>query len=238
MSSLPFILSAVLVAPSEDAMRTAAEHVAAEDFERARRVLSDAYAADPRPELLYSLAQVERIAGDCDEAQQLFERFAQAASEEDAADARRLSTQCTPAEPPAVVAPTEEPGPPPPYVAPSPEATARPSTPEPQPTDTTKPWSRRPLPAAMMGIGLGSLVAGAGLLASAALAPPTPDDAQNEGDYGDLAARNRRLSVAGAALTVTGISLAIGAGIIWTVLARRQRGQHIDADIDSLSIRF
>lgn len=93
----------------------------------------------------------------------------------------------------------------------------------------------------MMGVGLGSLVAGAGLLASAGLTPPAPDDARTEGDYADLTARNRRLSVAGVALTAAGASLAIGAGIIWTVLARRQRGQRgqrLHADIESLSIRF
>lgn len=239
MSLIPLILTVVLATPAEDAMRTAAEHVAAENFGRARRVLSDAYAADPRPELLYSLAQVERIAGDCDEARRLFEQFAQAASEEDAADARRLSTQCAPAEPGAVVAPAEEPEPPPARVALVPNTTTPPpGTPEPQSINTTKPWSRRPLPAAMMGIGLGALGAGVGVLAYAALNRPTPDDAPNEGDYGDLTSRNRRLNIAGASVTAVGASLAIGAGIIWTVLARRQRAQHLDVDVDSLSIRF
>ncbi len=203
-------------------MRTAAEYVAAEDFDAARRILDEAYAADPRPELLYSRAQVERIAGNCEDAHRLFEQFAVAASEEDAADARRLSAQCTPAT-------TPEPLVPPAATATEPTPSQAVTAPQPQPASSAKPWSRRPLPAAMMGVGLGTLAAGAGLLGAASVSTPTPGDARNEGDYGDLSTRNRRLRTAGVATTAVGAGLAIGAGVIWAVLARRQRDAQLGA---------
>ena len=221
-------------------MSTAAEYVAAEDFERARRILDEAYAADPRPELLYSRAQVERIAGNCNEARRLFDLFASAASEEDAADARRLSERCTPADPPEVGAPLEEPEPsvPPASTVREPTATPAANTPEPRRVELEKPWSRRPLPAVMMGVGLGALGAGTGLVAYASIHDPIPADARNEGHYGELTTRQRGLTVAGVAVITAGAALAIGAGVIWAVLARRQRGTSVEAAWPGMSIRF
>lgn len=217
MSALQLTLVVVLLGPAEDAMRTAAEHVAAKDFDAARRVLDEAYAADPRPELLYSRAQVERLAGNCDDAKQLYEEFAQTASDVDAADARRLSTQCTPAEPAAETPPeTPEPEPPPPTVVRVPEP-VQPREPAP------KPWSRRPLPAALMGTGAGALVAGAGLLGYAAANPADPAQADNEGHYGTLVDETQRLQTAGVVALAVGTGLAVSAGVVWGVLARRQR---------------
>ncbi|MBV1860572.1 MAG: hypothetical protein KUG77_19320 [Nannocystaceae bacterium] len=210
-------------------MRTASEHVAAEDFESARRVLNEAYSADPRPELLYSRAQVERLTGQCDEAHRLFEQFASEASDEDAADARRLSAQCTPAEPPVPLIPPAEA---------EPTAPAPPVAVSVDPPSSENAWSRRPLPAAMMGVGLGALGVGAGLLVYASVDRPTPSDAQNEGDYGELTTRSRRLNVTGAVVAAVGASLAIGAGIIWTVLARRQHERAVSLAPSGLSIRF
>lgn len=242
MPFLPLIVCAVLAAPVEDAMNTAADYVAAEDFESARRVLEEAYAADPRLELLYSRAQVERQAGNCEEAHRLFEQFAAAASEEDAADARRLSAQCTPAEPSPPAEPAEpevEPTPPP--VVPALEATTPPpstAASAPEPVEPRRRWSRRPLPAALMGVGVGALGAGVGLLVFASVNPPNPQDARNEGDYGDLVSANRRLSVAGAAVTAVGAGLAISAGVIWGVLARRAGDARLEGSSRGLSIRF
>jgi len=222
-------------------MSAAADYVAAEDFESARRVLEEAYAADPRPELLYSRAQVERQAGNCEEAQRLFEQFAAAASEEDAADARRLSAQCTPAERPPPTEPAEPVATTPPPVVPEPETTApAPSTvaPDPEPAEPTRPWSRHPLPGALMGVGVGAIGAGVGLLAYAAVNPPDPEDASDEGDYGELVAGNRRLSVAGVAMTAVGAGLAVSAGVIWGVLARRGYDVRLEGSRGGLSLRF
>ncbi len=209
-------------------MRTAAEHVSAGEFEAARKVLDEAYAADPQPELLYSRAQVERIAGNCEEATRLYEQFAATASEEDAADARRLSAQCIGGKADA------ESEPPSPTTKLEPESS---SAPPPSP-DPGKPWSRRPLPAALMGVGVGAIGAGVGLLAYAATNRPAPDEARNEGHYGDLLSSNRRVQTMGVAVAAVGTGLAIGATVIWAVLASRQRTQHIDQHAGRLTIRF
>lgn len=81
--------------------------------------LTDAYALDPRPELLYALGQAHASLGQCATAKTFYDKFAEA-QPDDAILARDAAKACKDAPPPPVVKPpppVEPPPPPPPQRA-------------------------------------------------------------------------------------------------------------------------
>ena len=240
------------VPTAEDTIAEAAALVGEERFDEARALLERAYATDPHPALLYARAQVERRAGQCEEARRLFEQFAADASKEDAHDALRLSEACTPSEAdPAteittpeepIDAPTEDKAP---TDAPTVSPAAEPEQQSERPSDSSegppvddRTWQRHPAPITLMAVGLGSSAAGIGLLVHASIRPPAPAEASNEGGYDDDVRAHRTRFGVGVALTAVGGALVVGAATTWGLMARKHRRQRATLTGSGVAIAF
>ncbi len=91
----------------------------AEDYVSAKRELEAAYALEPAPKLLYSLGQLARLQGDCEEAIRRFEAFldedpAPAAAQDTRVNIERCRPEPQPQPQPIDEAPVEPAAPPPP----------------------------------------------------------------------------------------------------------------------------
>ena len=148
---------ALFVATSAHA-QTTDEHVARatrfynlQDWPKALQEYKTAYRDDPRPELLWSIAQVERLSGDCRSAIFTYEAYARGASASGAAAARDLIDKCR-----ATLAASDR------AVAPKKEARAAP--PPPRPIAKQKPWILDPLGDVLALVAFGGLASGTALL--------------------------------------------------------------------------
>jgi hypothetical protein len=169
------------------------------------------------PTFLYTRAQVERRAGRCDKAIELFEQFlgTSPAAEAEAA-ARRYLEECRASlPPPDPVAADPVPAPVPPVgdEPPPPVAPARP----------TRRWSRDPLAPVLVSIGGAAMVGGAALLGIAATRFSGARDEPDDRRYADRVAGARRLEIAGATILPIGTALVIGGIVRWALLARGAR---------------
>lgn len=225
-------------------MREAAELVRERRFDDARTLLEDAYNRSPDPALLFSRAQVERIAGNCDAARELFEEFAAQSAPKDAKLARQLGEQCEEILPPVAEAPVETPDAPPDEEPkpPTSEPVVTPE-PEPEPEPIQAPYDppslvRRPLPIVFLVTGLVATGTGVGLLGSAQANPPTPGDVANEGEYGERIRSHEVRTNMGIGFTVVGVGLLAAATTTWIVLARRYKRDRLSADAGGLRVSF
>jgi tetratricopeptide (TPR) repeat protein len=191
----------------------------ARDFEDAIAAFEASYKLDPRPEVLFSLAQAERQSGDCPTAVALYRKFLATDPPARHADAARdgigKCERALASRPLDVAAP--EPAAPEQASAPGP-------TPVPAPPPTSSPapraaW-RTPVGLALLGGGALGLGGGAALFVAARKAAGEADDAARYDDYVarmDRAESRQRLAFivggAGAALVATGaIVLLTGGG--------------------------
>lgn len=216
---LALVVAAVLsstVAPSDyDHVVAAAEaDVAAGDFARARERLAAAYAESSDPAYLYARAQIERLAGDCEQAIVFFELFLAEADDADRADAQENIEACREEDASAEAEPT----PPPPVVVTSVD--------DPAPEERGPP--RRPVPADPLAItcaavGAPLTIAGGVLVGLAVGRPASPGMEGSESAYDEALARDRRRLAVGAPLAAVGGALVLTSVVRWAVLSRRQR---------------
>jgi len=215
---LSLLVAAALssAAPSDyDRVVAAAEaDVAAKDFERARQRLAAAYAESSDPAYLYARAQIERLAGDCEQAIVFFELFLAEADDADRADARENIEACREEEEPAEAEPT----PPPPVVVssvnePAPEERGAPR----------RPVRSDPLAVTCAAVGAPLAIAGGVLVGLAVGRPASPGKEGSESAYDEALARDRRRLAVGAPLAAVGGALVLTSVVRWAVLSRRQR---------------
>ncbi|MCH9684875.1 MAG: hypothetical protein K0V04_25795, partial [Deltaproteobacteria bacterium] len=195
-------------------------------YDDAARILERAYAAEPRPDLLFAWAQAERYAERCSAAVPLFRQFLDLEPTQAIEDKAREAIEACGEDPDAVPAPPPEPeevrGPqPPPEVGPKPEPDppVAPVAPEPEPRPVAlDPWGH-----ALVWSGVAVAGVGAGLLGEAHLRRVAARDATDEQMY--------RADLDGAPiLSRTGIGLVVGGGALlvagivrFSVLVARRR---------------
>lgn len=189
-------------ARADDEVRRANALAAERRYEEAIAAIEGAYGLDPRPELLFAWAQLERLSGDCGSAIVLYDRFLATNPRPEQKEATLLSRercQRALANAPAPPAPVPAPPPPPTLLSPKPRSSG-PSV-----------WSQRLL------LGGAAALAVAGTVAFF-LAERDLDDARSPATYDgylDDVEDARRKRVVGALCAGGALSLAI----VWTARA-------------------
>lgn len=165
------------------------------------------------PTFLYTRAQVERKAGRCEVAIELYEQFlttsppaeAERAAQQYLAECRASVPAPDPiASPPDPVPPTTD-EPPPPVAKP------------------TKKWNRDPLAPVLVATGGAAMIGGAVLLGISSSRFDGARDEPDDAEYADRIAGARRLEIAGAVVLPVGTALLVGGIIRWALLARAER---------------
>ncbi len=178
-------------------------HFRARGFSEAARAFEAALALDPRPEILFALAQATRLSGDCPAARPLYQRFLATEPPPHQVEATRIAlARCEGRAPPPgpVVAPLPAP--------PAVQAAAVPRQPQAR-------WWADPLGGALAGAAVLSLGAGVGLLVAARLADGEHREAlaYPRANERRAAAQNRQRWAAVALLS--GAALGVGAAGRW-----------------------
>jgi hypothetical protein len=181
------------------------------DWNGASRALADAYVLDPRPDLLYARAQAERLAGRCNVALPLYDRFLaeEKAGSQAAADARVNRSSCA-----QVVAGTQ----PQPSKAPAERRGADAS----RARDPARPrWYRDPAGGVLVALGGVSTVIGGSLLGIALSRDKQADTAANEGSFVDRKRGAHTQHQVGIAVLSIGGAMLIAGVVRWAVLASK-----------------
>jgi tetratricopeptide (TPR) repeat protein len=198
--------SAAAAQPTHELSPAAKQHLdagvaayRANDFDTANRELEAAYAIDPDPTLLYTMAQARRLGGDCSKAIELYRQYIESKPSDAQIAATNtgieLCREKEPAKPPT-------PAPPSPRIVP----------PAPPVEGRTRPWYQNTLGDALtiggvagIGVGIGFLIA-SGRGKDRALAADLRDDFETE-----LARATRQRGIgfvaigAGSALVAGGV---------------------------------
>lgn len=199
---------AIELADRAEALRDAGK------LEEAREALARAHDLDPNPYFLFGLGRLAGEAGDCEEAIALLREFLAAYPDADGtAEARAEIARCGGAVEGAGTPDPEPPSPPPPSVPVD-------ATP---PDPVHAPWQRDPAGGVLLGVGLASLVVGAGLYGGAAVERNGAADAPTTDGYRDTIDRTRRLETGAITALAIGGVLAVGAVIRYAIVARRAR---------------
>jgi tetratricopeptide (TPR) repeat protein len=170
-------------------------------FAKAATAFSKAHAMEPRTDILFAWAQMERLAGDCDKAVELYRQLESA---EDLGDADKAAVddgleRCgateepEPEPPPAV-----EPPPPPP-----PKIVTKVIT-----RDAPPPWWADPLGGALVGSGVVLLGVGTGFLVVSISDSSAADDATTYEAHETLQSRAK------SRRTIALVSMGVGAGLV------------------------
>jgi tetratricopeptide (TPR) repeat protein len=177
-------------------------------YEEAIRELRLGYALEPLPDILYTLGQSARKLGRCQEAIGYYRQYLQGADAASAGAARFQIERCeqqlrdarAAAQPMVTVA-----APPPPAPGPPP-----------------RPFYRDALGMSLAGVGLGTALAGAGLLIGSVV---TVHDAHGTLQaFDDALGRADAMRTAGIVLAAGGGALLVGGIIRLSLVARRARG--------------
>lgn len=165
------------------------------------------------PTFLYTRAQVERKAGRCEVAIELYEQFLTTSPPAEAERAaQEYLAECRASLPPPDPVATTPPDPVPATID---------APPPPQPR--ARRWNRDPLAPVLVATGGAAMIGGAALLGVAAARFHGARDEPDDGDYSDRIAGARRLEIAGATVLPIGTALVIGGVIRWALLARAER---------------
>jgi len=175
-----------------------------------------AYALDPRPEILFSWAQAERLYGRCSQASKLYQRFLKSKPPAQQAEAARTGLErckdqpdTTPGDPEDVEAPAEAPAP-----------TPAPEQPPPEPEEPPRPRVDL-LGVSLLGAGVVLGVVGGGLLGAGERKATRLGDAPTYDEYADGSSQVRTLRIAGGVLAGVGGALLVG-GLVKLLVHRRQ----------------
>jgi tetratricopeptide (TPR) repeat protein len=213
---------AVAVVPAHDAAR--AEAVVAEalafhsdgELAEASAALERAYRIYPDRDYLYMRGLIEREAGNCDIAVDLFAAFLDESPPlVDVEATQEQLAKCEATLPSPAPEPATEP--PPPTATP---VRVEPPTSVDRSVPTPERWWRDPAGGGLFGSGLVLVAAGAGMLAGAAVSADV-ERADTAGKYRQGVQRAQGLNAAGIAVVSLGAGLAIGGIIRWVVVARR-----------------
>jgi hypothetical protein len=214
------IVLALALAPEPTEVDLVVERAAAafdrEDWNGASRALADAYLIDPRPVFLYGRAQAERLAGRCNVALPLYDRFlAVERADTEAAELARVNrNNCA-----AVVAKQTPSEPPPP--------STRRGTGANRPRDTAAkaPWYRDPAGGVLVALGGVSTVIGGSVLGIALSRDKQASNAANEGGFVDRKQDARTQHHVGIAVLSVGGAMLIAGVVRWAVVASKaERG--------------
>jgi tetratricopeptide (TPR) repeat protein len=180
---------------------------AAKDYAGAIRALEQGYAVEPRREFLFAQAQAQRLAGDCQRAVPLYQRFLATSPTDAQESAAQLGlarcAQQMAATPPSVVL-TPSPAPALPVVA----------TPAPAPES----WHRDVAGGALLTAGVLGLAVGSAFIAAAVTAPGSAADYDSYETNRATAEHRWRLGLGSA---VAGAALLAGGTYRYVVLRRR-----------------
>ncbi len=197
----------------------------------ASAALARAYAIYPDRDYLYMRGIIEREAGRCDTAVELFEAFL--AESPPLVDVQATQTElekCRATMPEAgpqpQPQPQPEPAPPPTVDTPAPPTAV--DRPAPRDAAPRARWWADPVGGALFGSGVVVAVIGGGLLGGAAARANAADAADTAGDYRNGIASARALNAAGFAVLGVGTALVVGGIVRWAVVARRSRDLALD----------
>lgn len=172
-----------------------------QQYEKAADAFRQAYVENPKPEVLYALAQALRMAGNCEDAKQAYQAFLRTNPEERKAEAARVNMgRCESAPPPASVEPPADPDPPPQPM------------PKPVPAEEPSPWYTDTTGGLLTLGGVTGLTLASVFLLSSRSSASSLDNAATYGDYEsslDDANRARKIAIvagsAGTALCIVGV---------------------------------
>jgi len=213
----------------------AADHVAAgkrafadQRYAEAAAEFRAAYDLQADPKLLYSIAQAQRMAGDCTGAIASYEAFIATKSDpklsefskENIARCKELLAKEPPPSPP-IEKPAEPPPPPPPV-----EKPIEPAMPPPveRPPVATAPWYRDYVGDALLGGGAAAIVVGSVVWLGGRSAASAANDATDYATFvakRDAAASAVTKQAVGIGVGIAGVALAIGGVVHFTVAGRR-----------------
>ena len=238
MSVSPVVLLLALLGPAEDAeydghLQRAEAAFSEGQFDDAAEALKAAYELSPQDDVLFNWANAERLAGRCDRAVELYDRYLGAAAEDVAqgdavskeyvavAEQRRaeceeaIDAEPTPAAEPQRT-PVQDPEPIPTVDRPPPPATQPDRAP-------ASPWWRDRIGWSLTGVGLAVAGAGGGLLGAAFSREPDPNGGGLHADYIDSVDSASRLEIAGWSLLAVGSAAIISGVVRFAVVSRRRR---------------
>jgi tetratricopeptide (TPR) repeat protein len=197
-----------------------------QQYEEAAEAFRQAYMADPKPEILYALAQAYRMSGKCERAREAYQSFLRTNPDARKAEAARVNMdRCEPKPPPQ-----------PPVTAPAPVAAAPAPTPKPQPVERdatgSSPWYTDPIGDVLTVGGLAGLT-----LAGVFHVIENGHESQMESavTYGDYesshsdANRARKITVVSG--TAGGVLLV--AGVVRYLTRSSDASSEVSASIDS-----
>lgn len=187
------------------------------NYAAAAAAFEAAHAIEAAPELLFSIGNMRRLAGQCEAAIDALERFLDTdPSQVSADDARAAIDECRDRVPAADVEPAPVPPPEPP--APAPSAARDDRAPE-------RPWHRDPTAGALLGVGSVGMAVGLGFAVAAGVHDRRAQNAEFHDDFLDLRHTARtEATVAAVALSV-GAALVVGAAVRYAIVRRRARAQ-------------
>jgi tetratricopeptide (TPR) repeat protein len=215
-------------------------HYRAKDYEAAIREFRAGFAIDPRPELLFAMAQAERLSGDCISALSGYRMFLDSnPPEAQAAAARAAIEKCEVALGEAARRLDAGRAAQPPTAAPAGDDTGPAATqavaadPRAGSDEIGRPWYRDPIGAGLLGAGVVSAAVGVGFYVASASDEAAAEDAATYGEYADAIDRaERRRTIAWVGLTA-GAGLATGAAVYYWLRKDERRGPRRDVAFTS-----
>jgi tetratricopeptide (TPR) repeat protein len=216
----------------------AADHIAAgkrafadQRYAEAAAEFRAAYDLQPDPKLLYSIAQAQRMAGDCTGAIASYEAFIATKSDpklsefskENIARCKELLAKEPPPPPPPVEQPAEPPPPAPPVEKPRETAMPPPVERPPAPAGAA-PWYRDYVGDALLGGGAAAIVVGGVVWLGGRSAARAANDASDYATFvakRDAAASAVTKQAVGIGVGIAGVALAIGGVVHFTIAGRR-----------------
>jgi len=264
MSRLAFALWIGLAPGSDsfdDLVQQARDHFEAQRYGEAAAALEQAHAQTPDDDVLFNWANAERLAGKCDRAVELYDRYLEHQGAREELDelsvryvdvARERRDECAEAEVPAppVPAPVDPPEPEPdepdePAVVDEPveEPAGDPTgSDESKPDEISSP-PRRPAPDAWgwatTGVGITAFGAGTTMVAVAYARDANATDQPSHGAYLERVAQSGRLSVAGWFVMGVGVAaLVSGAARLAVVRKRARSSARASVGLGSVTVRF
>lgn len=199
----------------------------AKDYEAASAALTRAYQLDPKPGYLFGRGQAERLAGRCDSAIELYDRFVEvgpsrvladtSASPDDVENAHKDLERVRLAREACASQTTGDRDPTPGPIAPD----------VPGPT----PWYRDPAGAVLVGSGAAIAIAGIATIGVSVARDHKADRAPTERQYVDRKDQARLVHHIGIGVLVAGAAIALAGAIRWGVVARRERNRRLTTSV-------
>ena len=200
-AALVFALSAAAQAqtPADEHTARATRAYNLQDWPSALAEFKAAYAIDPKPELLWSIAQVQRLGGDCRSAILTYQAYIRGASASGANAAQTLVAKCqaTLAEQKQAALAAEAP-PPRVVVVRVPAPAAKPAK---------RPWYADPLGDVLGAVALGALATGAVFLTAGNVAMAAAPDVSSYRAYDRAVADARAQQEVGVGVAIGGAAL-------------------------------